>query len=208
MKNNPLKLYNEYFIERDFERLDLFQLLAEKYGIKSALYPGSFVHITPSFVYPVTTYVDTDKRAKTFFDDVRVRDFVTKRKTYAEEAKITFYSQDYRTEISGITERFDLLISQYAGFVSQHCKRYLRLGGVLLVNNSHGDASMASIDETYELSAVVIGGSGKYRLSEKDLDSYFVPKRAIEITKEYLHKIQKGVGYKKAGSMYLFERVK
>jgi hypothetical protein len=141
MRNNPLKLYNEYFVERDFERLDLFQLLAEKYGIKSALYPGSFVHITPSFVYPVTTYVDTDKRAKTFFDDVSVRDFVAKRKTYAEEAKITFYPQDYRTQINEIVERFDLLISQYAGFVSQYCKRYLKIGGVLLVNNSHGDAS-------------------------------------------------------------------
>jgi hypothetical protein len=67
---------------------------------------------------------------------------------------------------------------------------------------------MASIDESYELSAVVIGKNGKYRLSEKDLDSYFVTKRAIEITKEYLQKTQRGVGYKKAGSMYVFERVK
>lgn len=207
-KNDPLKLYNEYFAERDFERLDLFQLLAEKYDIKNAIYPGSFVHITPSFVYPTTTYVDTDKRAKTFFDDLRVRDIVAKRKNYPEEAEITFYSQDYRTEISEIAERFDLLISQYAGFVSQHCKRYLRMGGVLLVNNSHGDASMAFIDEAYELLAVVMGKNGKYRLTEENLDSYFVPKQSIEITKECLEKTQRGVGYRKSGSMYLFKRVK
>ncbi len=208
MKNDPLKLYNEYFVERDFERLDLFQLLAKKYDIKSAIYPGSFVHITPSFVYPVTAYVDTDKRAKRFFGDLRVRDIVATRKNYPEEAGITFYPQDYRTEISEIAERFDLLISQYAGFVSQHCKRYLRMGGGLLVNNSHGDASMAFIDEAYELSAVVMGKNGKYRLTEENLDSYFVPKRSIEITKEYLEKTQRGVGYRKSGSMYLFKRVK
>jgi hypothetical protein len=208
MKNDSLTLYNEYFSERDFDRLDLFQLLAEKYGIKSALYPGSSVHITPSFVYPITTYVDTDKRAKSFFDDSRVRDFVAKRKVYLEDAKISFFPRDYRTAITEIAEGFDLLISQYAGFVSQHCKRYLRIGGVLLANNSHGDASMASIDEAYKLSAVVMGKNGRYRLTEKNLDSYFVPNRPLDVTKEYLEKTQKGIGYKKSGSMYVFKRVK
>jgi hypothetical protein len=208
MKNDPLKLYDDYFVRRDFERLDLFQLLADRYQIKKALYPGSFVHITPSFVYPMTAYVDSDQRAKSFFADGRVRAFVANRKRYPEAPKITFHPQDYRTELPETANSFDLLISQYAGFVSVHAKQYLRLGGVLLVNNSHGDASMASIDPAYTLSAVVMGKNGHYRLTEENLDHYFVPKRAIEITKTYLEKTQRGVGYKKAASMYVFTRVK
>ena len=68
--NESLKLYNKYHADNDNERLDLFQLLAEKYGIEKALYPGCFVHITPSFIYPSVTYVDTDKRASKFFSDL------------------------------------------------------------------------------------------------------------------------------------------
>ena len=75
------------------------------------------------------------------------------------------------------------------------------------MNNSHGDASMSSIDEDYVLVAVIMRRSGKYRLTEKDLDSYFVPKSKVNITKEYVEKIQRGIGYKKSGSVYLFRRV-
>ena len=125
--NESLKLYNKYHADNDNERLDLFQLLAEKYGIEKALYPGCFVHITPSFIYPSVTYVDTDKRASKFFSDLFIRDFVSKRRIYSQKATITFHSADYRSDIGEKDESFDLLISQYAGFISQHCKRYLEL---------------------------------------------------------------------------------
>jgi hypothetical protein len=202
-----LELYNKYHAENGYERYGLFQLLAEKYGIKRALYPGCFVHVTPSFVYPSVTYVDTDKRARKFFSDPVIRDFVSKRKAYGQKAEITFHPADYRNDIGEKDESFDLLISQYAGFISQHCKRYLRIGGLLLVNNSHGDASMASIDEDYVLVAVIMRRSEKYRLTEKDLDSYFVPKSKVNITKEYIEKIQRGIAYKKSGNVYLFRRI-
>ena len=68
MAKNPLELYKEHFVDKEFERLELFQLLREKYGAESAIYPGSFVHLTPSFVFPVTTFVEMDKRAKKFVD--------------------------------------------------------------------------------------------------------------------------------------------
>ena len=35
----------------------------------TVLYPGSFVDIAPSFVFPNVVYVDLDKRAKRFFGD-------------------------------------------------------------------------------------------------------------------------------------------
>ncbi len=207
MAKNILELYKEYFIDRDFERLDLFQLLAARYGICSAVYPGSFVHITPSFVYPLTAYIDNDKRAKKFFADPRLGELIASRKTYPEAADFSFYSHSYFQEIPELLGRFDLLISQYAGFVSQHGKRYLRPGGYLLANNSHGDASMADIDEDFQLVAVVQGKNGSYRLTEKDLASYMVPKKPVEITKALLEERQRGIGYTKTASMYVFQKV-
>lgn len=206
MAKSMLGLYKEFFIDRDVERQDLFKLLAVRYGIRSAVYPGSFVHITPSFVYPLTAYIDSDKRAKRFFSDPALGGLITSRKTYTEEADFSFYPQDYREEILELLGRFDLLISQYAGFVSQHGKRYLRLGGYLLANNSHGDASMASIDEDFQLVAVVKGKNASYRLTEKDLDSYMVPKKPLEISKAMLEERQRGIGFTKTASMYVFQK--
>lgn len=54
---NPLQLYKEHFVDKQFERLQLFLLLNALYTIKSVLYPGSFVHMTPSFVFPKTVLI-------------------------------------------------------------------------------------------------------------------------------------------------------
>jgi len=207
-KNSSLKLYEKFFVDRDFERLDLFKLLCEKYGVESALYPGSYVHITPSFVFPITVYVDSDKKAKKFFNDPEIYNFIEKHKIYPENADVTFHAMDYKNDLGMKEQSFDLLISQYAGFVSQYCKRYLKIGGVLLVNNSHGDASMASIDSDYEFIAAVNRSQGKHRLMEKNLDRYFIPKSTANISKEYIEKIQKGIGYTKSASAYIFKRIK
>jgi hypothetical protein len=208
MKNDPLDLYNQYFVERDFERWGLFELIRAKYGTKSALYPGSFVHITPSFIFPITTYVDRDSNAKRFFRDPRVREMIAARKTYSQRAQVTFHPADYREDFGEPNQRYDLLISQYAGFVSQHCKRYLQVGGVLVANNSHGDASMAFIDEDYELTAVVQHTKYKYRLITENLNTYFVPKKRVHLTREYLEQKQRGIPYVKSAEAYLFVRVK
>ena len=204
---DPLALYKQYYIERDFERLDLFQQLANRFAVQSALYPGGFVHITPSFVYPVTVYVDNDKSAAKFFTSSAVLDFVSSNKIYEQEPTITFHAQSYTDDFGEETESFDLLISQYAGFVSQYCTKYLSVGGVLLANDSHGDASMASLDDQLELVAVVLGRAGKHRIIERNLGSYLIPKSDMVITKEYLHQIQRGIGYQKSASMYVFQRV-
>ena len=103
-------------------------------------------------VYPVTVYADTDRRAKKFFNDPWLLEFVEKNKRYEENPVIRFYPNDYSDSLGENPGSFDLLISQYAGFVARDCKRYLRAEGLLVANNSHGDASMASIDRDYRLS--------------------------------------------------------
>lgn len=208
MNKKHLTLYNRYYAERNFERTQLFQLLADYYQIQSALYPGSFTHVTPSFVFCITAYIDTDKRAKQFFTDPALNAFINKHKTYSENPTIRFHPTDYRHKINEQAQSFDLLISQYAGFVSQHCKCYLKRNGLLLVNNSHGDASMASLDDDYQFVAVVLHRHDEYKLSEKYLDHYFVPKSGTKVTRELLEKTQKGIGYTKSASAYIFSRTR
>ena len=60
VRKNPLDLYKAHFVDKDFERFDLFQLVRERFAIRSAIYPGSFVHVTPSFVFPCVTYIEMD----------------------------------------------------------------------------------------------------------------------------------------------------
>ena len=206
-KGLAFSLYKKYHIDRNDERLGMFSILKEKYKINNALYPGSFVHITPSFVFPSVVYVDTNKPAKDFFNDPSVHDFVSKKKSYDEDSVISFHHKDYRKNIGEPIESFDLLISQYAGFISQFCKKYLKIGGILLANSSHGDASMASIDTDYKFIGVLNKRRNKYAFSEKKLDSYFIPKKPREITREYLEKTKRGVGYTKSPSNYLFRRI-
>ena len=206
-KGNVLHLYKKYHVDRNDERLGQFTILAEKYNVKSALYPGSFVHITPSFVFPVVTYVDTDKRAESFFKDPCVSDYISKHKTYDSEPAVSFIHKDYRKSIEVKRRSFDLLISQYAGFVSQYCKEYLRNGGILLVNNSHGDAGMASIDNDFILIGILTRRGAKYTFSDDNLNAYFIPKKPVKITKEYLEKIGRGIGYTKSASAYLFRKI-
>ena len=207
MQKKVPDLYRKHFMDKGDERLGLFVLLADSFSVRSALYPGSFTHLTPAFVFPTTCFVDMDRRAAHFFEDPGVQDLVRQRKIYEEEPTVRFHRADFANGFAEDDGAYDLLISQYAGFVSQSCKRYLRPNGFLLANNSHGDASMASIDTDYDLIAAVNRRGEKFSLTDKDLGTYFVPKREMEITKEFLEDIKRGVGYKKSAFSYVFKKV-
>lgn len=207
---DPLASYKKYHSDRDNERIGLFTALNEKYSIESALYPGSFTHITPSFVFPRLVYVDSYKAAKKFFDQTEVLDYISTRKQYKQKPSVEFHHSDYAKDFGVQKESFDLLISQYAGFISQACKKYLKKGGLLVANNSHGDASMAFLDPDYKFVAVYNRKSDdKYTISEKNLETYFVAKsQKVVITKEQLEKTMQGIGYTKSPSGYIFKKVK
>ena len=203
---NAVQLYKKNHIDTHYEGLGQFLILSEKYKIKKAFYPGSYIHVTPSLVFPSVTYLDTDKRAKAFFSDSSVYDYIAEHKAYKGKPEISFIAEDYRKSSLKIDKEFELLISQYAGFVSQYCKEYLKIGGLLLANNSHGDASMAYVDNDYKFVGVLNKRDDNYSLSEKDLDSYFIPKKPLNITKEYIEKLGRGIGYTKSPTAYLFKR--
>jgi hypothetical protein len=91
MSFNGVDLYKNHFVNKQDERLGLFVLLAENFAILRALYPGSFVHLNPALVFPLTCFVDTDMRAARFFDDPAVLDLVRQRKVYPEEPTVRFH---------------------------------------------------------------------------------------------------------------------
>lgn len=116
-------LYKKYYIDRQFERIEVFTALKEKYKIESILYPGSFVHIAPSFIFLKTVYVDNNNGAKSFFKDLEfVQDIVDSRKIYAQDSDIQFFGQSYNNPLPLEKDSFDLLISHYARIISQACK--------------------------------------------------------------------------------------
>jgi hypothetical protein len=101
----------------------------------------------------------------------------------------------------------DLVISLYADFASERCTRYLRRGGVLLANNSHGDAWLASLDRGYGLVAVVRRCGWHYRVIEEEVESYLEPHAPdLEVTAELLRRTGRGVHYRTPAAAYLFER--
>lgn len=189
------------------DRWRLFTAVASHVEASTVLYPGSYVDVAPSFVFESVTYVDIDKRAATFFSDTDgVREIVADHGG-AAEPHICFVHADYTSELDLPDERFDLLVSLYAGFISEHCTRHLRVGGTLLVNPSHGDVAMASIDPRYELAGIVNSRDGRYTIDSTDLDTYLVAEKPEPITIEFLHASGRGVGYTRSPFAYLFTRI-
>ena len=191
----------------DGDRQRLFAAVDDAVDVRRVLYPGSFVDVAASFVFPSVTYVDIDRRAPRFFDDVGgVNEIIAAHRPNSWSPTVAFIHADYGDTLDLPDEDFDLLVSLYAGFVSEHCTRYLRVGGTLLVNPSHGDAAMASIDDRYRLSGVVHHRDGRYSIAEHDLDTYLVPKKPVELTAELLHRTRRGIAYTTSPFAYLFER--
>jgi hypothetical protein len=48
-----LRGYHNLYTALHFERLGLFRLLAKTYSTETVLYPGSNIHIAPSFFFPL-----------------------------------------------------------------------------------------------------------------------------------------------------------
>lgn len=201
------KLYKKYFVDKEDERLGLFRLLAERFKIESGLYPGSFVHITPSFVIPHMVYVDMDKRCAPFFKKEETMEFIAKKKEYEKPASFTFYKADFTGGFQPEWGTFDILISLYAGFISQYCCENLKKGGILLVNNSHGDAPLAYIDDRYELTGVIRRDGDRFSYSDRELETYFIPKGSkTALDKTTIEKTMRGPAYTKSAYAYVFKK--
>jgi len=199
-------LYEKHYAG-DKARYGVFDALATWRPWDRVLYPGSFIHVTASFFFRSVTYVDCDRNAKRFFarmDDVR--ELVERYRTYEQTPEIAFHGADYENGIDELDGSFDLLLSLYAGFISAPCKRYLKVGGILAVNNSHGDAGLASIDEDYRFMGVIQGRGDRMHVTESNLDAYFKPRNGQPVTAALLRKLGRSIAYTKKAPVYLFRR--
>lgn len=189
------------------DRRELFVAVAGAAKVETVLYPGSYVDISPSFVFGSVTYVDSDRRTPGFFKDLDGITQIIAQHHGPTPPNITFIHADYTTPLDIPDNDADLLVSLYGGFISEHCTRYLRIGGTLLVNSSHGDAALASINPRYQLAAAVISRSGRYRITSADLESYLIPKKPQTITAASLYRTGRGIAYTRNPFAYLFTRV-
>lgn len=213
VKSDIVKEYSEYLNKEfyndgsSFDRYDVFLKICKIFSIKKALYPGSYIHITPSMIIPEVVYIDSVKNAKKFFkNDKDIIDFIDENKIYKEDTKINFISSDYNKEIK-LRDDYDLLISFYAGFVSIACKKYLKKGGILIVNDSHGDATIAKLDTDFEFIGVMEYKQGEYKYIDFNLEKYFKFKRERKIDIEKVKKTMKGPKYKYLSEYYIFKKI-
>lgn len=204
---DPLGLYLNNHENRGYTMIGLFREVKKKYDPVRVLYPGSYIHITPSLVFSDVTYIDSFRDTNKFFISPEIEKYIRKHKEYNEQSKIKFYHQDYRKEIPEEFGSFDLVISQYGGFVGQAVKKYLKNHGYLLCNDSHGDATLSSLDPDYELKAVYRRYSDeKFTISTRNLEDYLIPKNGKSIDKEFIIKTMKGIPYTKSPTGYIFKK--
>lgn len=185
------------------DRSALFRALQSEWAVSTALYPGSYLDLSPSVAIQDVTYVDLDRRVERFFAD---RELVEQQ---LKEAGVTgrsveFIRADYAQELPLALGSFDLLISLYAGPFWENCARYLAPGGLLLANNSHGDASLAALDPRLSLVAAVTSRGDRYSLDRTELDTYLMPKNPLHADPVRIRAQGRGIGFTRTAFAYVF----
>jgi hypothetical protein len=196
---NFIKEYETY-LSKIGDRKALYSLIEKSYHIKTALYPGSYIDISASLVIPNVTYIDNFKGAIKFFQHMdEIKDYIILNKQYDEAQVIQFFGIDYNESID--MSEVDLIISQFAGFVGQATKKYLRKGGILLCNDSHGDATLAYVDDDFEFIGVIDSCN---QIVSSGLDKYFKFTKEKDIDIHIVRSTMKGPKYKLQPSNYIF----
>lgn len=188
------------------DRSSLFAALADLWPAGRALYPGSFVDLSPSTAIGSVTYVDTDARAARFFSDTGlVRAELAGRTRPGAGAEVAFHAADYTQSLPVPDGSKDLVISLFTGPAWEHCRRYLCPGGWLLANASHGDASLAALDPTVRLVGTFQQHGDGYRADTDRLEEYLIPKRWAAADADRIRRSGRGITYTRPAFAYLFQ---
>ena len=189
-----------------------FKLLNEKFSPNNVLYAGSWIHITPSLVFPRVVYVDMFSKMGQFFTNPEVIMYVTKNATSKNKPELVFHQSDYNKDFGEEKNSFDLLISLNSGFVSQACSSYLKKDGLLLANNEHFDAIRAYVDPKFKVIGI-FKKSNKLIETTKEVETYFITIQCSSITLEMVEENKKRspskakFKLKKKAQLYLFQKI-
>jgi hypothetical protein len=108
-------IYQQYVVAHGLEREDLFRLLHERFALETVLYPGCFLHVTPSFWLQHVVYVDRNDLTSRFFADTEGIDrLVASRRHYRPSAYLRFLQADYTRPLPLDDASFDLVLALYA----------------------------------------------------------------------------------------------
>lgn len=203
MQSTGIRNYQEY-ANKIGNRKALYTAVTEKYRILSALYPGSHIDIAPSFVIPKVTYVDSFRGTISFFKQrAAIMEYVAMHKNYEDLPDLTFLGQDYTQQFP--CDPVDLIISQYGGFVVQATKHLLKIGGIALCNDSHGDATLTRFDEDFELVGVVDVDN---TIKDTDLGQYFTVPKGKTLDLPRVRMKMQGLKYVSVAENYLFKKIR
>ena len=163
----------------------VFRAARDLIGSQRVVYPGSYVHLTPSLVFPSVCYVDSVKGFGVAMQSDDLVPWLNAHKEYAEPAEVTAIETTYSRIPSTLLAGFGLMISLNAGAISQECKPLLAPGAHLLANDGHYDAARAHVDADYTLVAA-LSADGASETGEEALRGYFVSKQGLPLTREML----------------------
>ncbi len=203
----------ETYEVRDSSLLRFLQLVERNFGCRQVLYPGSYLDIRPSLVFPEVCYVDSFKGIARHLADPELLKYIGEHKSYPEDSVIRCHEADYEAFEGEPAGSFDLLISMNAGFISQSCSHFLKPGGLLLANNGHYDANRAYVDPTYEFVTALEGGAQNWESLPRDSFPYFSNRLGEELTLAMVESDSKRPPSKarfrpsKQSDAYLFRRV-
>ena len=180
--SKPRDIVSEAYDPHGSALCRFLQLVKENLGCRRVLYPGSYLDIRPSLVFPDVCYVDSLKGIARHLADPELLEYIYENKGYPEDSEIRCYEADYETFEGEPAGSFDLLISLNAGFISQRCGHFLKHEGLLLVNNGHYDANRAYVDPAYEFVTALEGGSASWESLPDNPFPYFSTRRGERLT--------------------------
>ncbi|PJZ67190.1 hypothetical protein CH371_03785 [Leptospira wolffii] len=136
--------YKKLYKDLNFERAGLFRLLRDMLGSGNVVYPGSGIHITPSFYFRSVTYVDSRDEVEEFFSDPSlIRSVIDSEKNYREVPEIRFFQKDYLLPDFQIEGEFQLLLCLHAPYCFPNFRKNLPVGAHYLTNDFQGSARSA-----------------------------------------------------------------
>ena len=131
-----LRDYRETRHSHDHDLLGVFRAARRLIGAPDTVYPGSYVHLSPSLVFPRVCYVDSVKGFGVAMQSDDLIAWLDAHKEYAEPAAVWAVETAYDRIPSTLFARFGLMVSLNAGAVSQECKHLLTPGAHLLVTTA------------------------------------------------------------------------
>lgn len=192
--------------------LQALKIIKDNYSVEKVLYPGSWIHLTPSLIFPFVVYVDFFSKMNSMFRDQELLGYIEAHSEIKTKPIVKFHKTDYREGINEEKENFDLLISLSSGFVSQYCGSYLKKKGLLFVNNEHYDATKAYTDEKF-LPIGIFTHGGRLIQDSQSIQEHFITKKNQQFTSEMVMENSKRspskakYKLKKTASFYLFRRL-